>query len=265
MNNTLFADSGGTGTDWVYTNSEGDKVVFETESYHPVNWNEAFWKRLQLYWASNQNLFNYSLRFFGAGCLNAQNAQLLKDKFQSFGFQNVNVQSDLHAAGLASVQNGEGTIIIAGTGSVLFNFSNGNVSSIIGGKGHLLGDEGSGFFFGKLILEKYKTHSLTEAQLKILRTLVDLEALAQLDESRIKSEWATLSKILHPHKTEFRVVHEENIKGFISSHFKAEVPQSVSLVGSYAYHHKDLWKEALSLIHCNVDRAILKPIDYFIE
>lgn len=265
MNKILFSDSGGTGTDWGYIDDHNNKVFFKSESYHPINWGDEFWMRLQKFWNENQYFLEFSLKFYGAGCLNAENAQFLKEKFQSFGFKNVQVQSDLHAAGLACVQNNEGSIIIAGTGSVLFNFSNGVVTKIIGGKGHEIGDEGSGFYFGRLVIEKFKNDKLSSIQVELLKSKTDIDSLSQLESSKSKFEWASLSKILKDYPSEFIDLHEENIRLFIATHFVNEIPNSVSLVGSYAFYHQELWIQSLSLIHCKVDQVILSPIEYFVE
>jgi len=265
MSNILFADSGGTGTDWVYRNSEGYKIFFETESYHPSNWNEDFWKRFAQYWKSNESLLENKLHFFGAGCFNKKNAQLLQEKFQTVGFVNVQVKSDLHAAGYSSYKRVEGDVIIAGTGSVWFHYSNDSVSQIVGGKGHEIGDEGSGYYFGKLIIERYKNNTLTNPQLEILNNKLDLESLSKIDSLKKKYGWSTLSKELQEYKKVFENIHIENIGEFIKTHFKKSKPRSVCLVGSYAYYHKELWIEKLDSIGVNVNDVILKPIEHFIE
>ncbi|NRA10761.1 MAG: hypothetical protein HRT57_02250, partial [Crocinitomicaceae bacterium] len=177
MHNTLFADSGGTGTGWVYLDSNGNKVYFDTESYHPSNWNESFWFRFVSFWESKRHLLGYTLNFYGAGCLNTDYATLIREKFESIGFSNVKIKSDLHAAGYSVHKNGKGVVIISGTGSVLFDYFDFHVTNIVGGKGHVLGDEGSGFYFGKLIIEKYRVGSLNDRQISILNELSDLSRL----------------------------------------------------------------------------------------
>lgn len=265
MSKKLFADSGGTGTDWGYLDNNGEKITFKTESYHPVNWTDSFWTRIEEFWKTKESLLDYSLHFYCAGCLNADKARLLNEKFKSIGFKEVQVLSDLHAAGYACVQNGTGSVIIAGTGSVFFDFSQGNVSNIIGGNGHLLGDEGSGFYFGKLVIDSYKNNTLSEKQRPLLIEKVNIEAMLKLDPSQTKIKWATLSRELQDNIDDFQNIHEENIYSFLSSHFKNGTPESVSLVGSYAYHHQEIWKKTLSSVGCKVERVIKMPIDRLIE
>ena len=265
MNSILFADSGGTGTDWVYLDTSGKKKTFKTESYHPVNWTDSFWKTVEEFWNSKPFLLEYSIHFFGAGCLNENNCKLLKHKFESFGFNDVRVQSDLHAAGYASVKNGNGAVIISGTGSVLFDFSNEEVSNVIGGKGHLLGDEGSGFYFGKLIIEAYKKSSLSAKQLSILNERVHLSSMSKLEQAEAKIKWASLSKELQDFNSVFENLHEENVSRFIKTHFNKATPVSVSLIGSYAYHNQKLWKKLLASAGCKVEGVIKNPIDHLIE
>ncbi|MEO4053081.1 BadF/BadG/BcrA/BcrD ATPase family protein [Solibacillus sp. CAU 1738] len=66
-------------------------------------------------------------------------------------FDKIIIQSDAHAALAAGVWGNSGTILIAGTGSIVYGW-NGEHYFRVGGWGYLLGDEGSGFHLGKLAI-----------------------------------------------------------------------------------------------------------------
>lgn len=61
------------------------------------------------------------------------------------------VQSDIHAALASGTWGKEGTLLIAGTGAILFGYHN-QETFRMGGWGYLLGDEGSGYHLGKLAI-----------------------------------------------------------------------------------------------------------------
>lgn len=61
------------------------------------------------------------------------------------------VQSDIHAALAAGAWGREGTLIIAGTGAIVFGYEQ-QKTFRIGGWGYLLGDEGSGYHLGQLAI-----------------------------------------------------------------------------------------------------------------
>ena len=62
--------------------------------------------------------------------------------------------SDLKMSHIATFKNQDGNLFIAGTGSSLLSRKNGEFIQK-GGWGHILGDEGSGYWIGKKILTAY--------------------------------------------------------------------------------------------------------------
>ena len=64
------------------------------------------------------------------------------------------VDSDLKMSHIATFKNQDGNLFIAGTGSSLLSRKNGEFIQK-GGWGHILGDEGSGYWIGKKILTTY--------------------------------------------------------------------------------------------------------------
>ena len=64
------------------------------------------------------------------------------------------VDSDLKMSHIATFKNGDGNLLIAGTGSSLLSRVNGNFIQK-GGWGHIIGDEGSGYWLGKQIIKSY--------------------------------------------------------------------------------------------------------------
>ena len=87
-----------------------------------------------------------------AGAARSEEQQSIYKAFQqSPVLEKMNIQSDTHAALAAGTWGKEGTIIIAGTGAILFGYKH-EKSFRIGGWGYLLGDEGSGYHLGKLAI-----------------------------------------------------------------------------------------------------------------
>lgn len=67
--------------------------------------------------------------------------------------ENVFVFPDTKAVHYAFFGNGDGIIVISGTGSVVYGKNSGKELQI-GGLGYLLGDEGGGFWFGKEFIKR---------------------------------------------------------------------------------------------------------------
>ena len=70
---------------------------------------------------------------------------------QSPVLEKLKIQSDIHAALAAGTWGREGTLIISGTGAIIFGYEQ-QKTFRVGGWGYLLGDEGSGYHLGKLAI-----------------------------------------------------------------------------------------------------------------
>ena len=265
MKQYLIADSGGTRTDWCFVDTNGERQHFSTESYHPVNWDNAFIQRITEYWKSHSEMLNAELHFFGSGCFKASKADEMSALLKRVGFQKVVVKSDLHGAALACLGNSHGWVAILGTGSVLFEWNGQDVTKIIGGKGHVLGDEGSGFYFGKLVYEAWCNQTLSEEQTKYISEKVDFRILEEkCSTGDEKFALATLSEVLGSNEITAGF-HRENIRVFCVSHFKQEVPEKLHFVGSYAHHNRSHLQQILGDYKVQIGSIIAKPIEQIVE
>ena len=101
-------------------------------------------------------LFAIMLGLTGAGRAFEQNS--MKYGFKSFSavlgfrFEHVVVDSDARISLEAAFPNKAGMVLIAGTGSIMFGKDDEGNTFRVGGWGRIIGDEGSGFFLGKLAL-----------------------------------------------------------------------------------------------------------------
>ena len=108
-----------------------------------------------------------------AGADRQAEQQKIYDTFkQSPVLEKFKIQSDIHAALAAGTWGREGTLLIAGTGAIIFGYER-QKTFRVGGWGYLLGDEGSGYHLGKLAIRSVlKAHdeklSLKPFQEKIL-------------------------------------------------------------------------------------------------
>lgn len=260
MKQYLIADSGGTKTDWCLVDSFNNKKFFSTESYHPVNWNDDFFKRIRLFWEEFEGKENTSIYFFGAGCLEPEKCQQLANLFNLLGFKSIKIQSDLHAAAYSSRAQKKGSVAILGTGSVLFEWRNERILNVIGGKGHRVGDEGSGYYFGKLILKAFHDKLLNLKQIEILEKY----KLTEIDLSQ-KFQVSNISKQLRNEKNIFRQFHELNIQRFITAHYLHNSSIELTIIGSYGFHHQDIIKGAFEDEKVLILKFIEKPIFSLVE
>jgi len=258
---TLIADSGGTNTDWCLIDEEGVKNFFVTESYHPNNWSNNFFNNIKRFW-SDFDCNSINLYFFGAGCLSSSHSEKLVYHFELLEFNSVKVNSDLHAAAYCTLGAKNGTVAILGTGSVLFSWENSEVENIIGGKGHLEEDEGSGYYFGKIILSAYLQNKLSEEQLTTLKSqcldVASIEITNKYDVARIASQ-------LSSNKLLFKKYHLQNFQLFARKHIFKNKRFNLQIVGSYGTNHIDYLKQELSKVNVVIEQVVDKPISLLVE
>jgi glucosamine kinase len=267
----LIADSGGSKTDWCRISPDGSTNFFTTRSYHPIYWNEGFFAEEKAFWNNSMHVAGEKLIFFGAGCLRDFNAQFLRKEFLDMGFSEVQVFSDVHAAGKALLGDRTGTIAIMGTGSVAAHFEAGELRSIYGGLGHILGDEGSGYYFGKLLLTKLLNNELTDLEFKLYDKLGDRNTiLAEVYGEKSKEYIASLSKRLAEWElTELYSIHAENFKAFLKPLENKGLKPELAVCGSYAFHMQDVLRYSLREEGWELTEVIERPIhkltEYFLK
>lgn len=102
---------------------------------------------------SKLKLKNCSGVCFGvAGAREKKDREKLKNAFiKKLGLRNILITTDAMTALYGAFEGNDGIILISGTGSVLYGYSEGVIMRV-GGWGRIIGDEGSGFWIGKRAL-----------------------------------------------------------------------------------------------------------------
>lgn len=260
----LIADSGGTKTDWCLYDNMGNTHFFETESYHPHLVNSEWIASKKVFWKDYTDEYELEVHFYGSGCANPSNQSQLKKAFESWGMQNVTIQSDILGAAKACFGDENGVIGILGTGSVLAIIKNNSIEKIIGGLGYILGDEGSGYYFGKLVIQTYlQNRFTTETNNKIHSILGNRDEIIQsVYGSHGKKYIADLASLFSTSEMdEINKLHEVNIRLFIDTYLlDIKEFKSVSFVGSYAGFNQDLLRKLLAEKGWDLGEVVVRPI-----
>ncbi len=272
----LIADSGGTQTDWCFVDKEKEKHFFSTKSFHPSNWGSSFFEEFSEYWTSKSEMKEAHVFFYGAGCLNENNQQIIASYFLQWGFQKVHVYSDLLGACHALLGKNKGTVAILGTGSVVCHFNGNEITEIQGGLGYLLGDEGSGYFFGKILITKFLKGDFEESTMNLLLKLLGnrSEIMSKVYGEHGKSYLSSLAlkvKDLKDSNLEIEKCHYENINNFVNTSLlnSCIVARDLCVVGSYGYFNAEILKKLIGSFDIKLIKCIQYPIrflsDFVIE
>lgn len=257
----VVVDSGGTVTSWALLYSDGSRKVIDVESFHPYNFNEAFFERNNEFLKANISR-KVPLYFFGAGMGKSENKSLLTDFFHPY-FSEIVILTDIQGLVL-SLDMENGTIAIMGTGSVLVEVYNNTIRQQIGGLGYQLGDEGSAYYFGKLVLQDFFSNKLNPQQKQaVFDTFKVKDETLEILLSR-KYDVANLAKLLD--QDLFLNYHKKNVKLFFEMHVDGKVTvDNAVFIGSYAFFERELILEELKLRAIEKVQFIRKPIDLFCD
>ncbi|MBO4603059.1 MAG: hypothetical protein J5651_07860 [Salinivirgaceae bacterium] len=104
-----------------------------------------------------------SVLYFGAGCGNRQNQELVCDTLSKvFANATIKVCSDLEGAAIALFGREHGIAAILGTGASAGVYNGCNIIQQAPSLGYLLGDEGSGAYLGKTLIQKVLRSELSD-------------------------------------------------------------------------------------------------------
>jgi glucosamine kinase len=265
----LIGESGGSKTDWAFIEGKEVKWRFSSNSLHPKSWKTGMFNELLCDFIGKQVDFqNTKLLFFGAGCNGTDKSDTLKNYLRLFGFNDIEISGDLRAAGLATIGLSDGFVAILGSGSVFIYFRNGEVVNFYGGLGREVGDEGAGFYFGKLVLNAYSNKELDTIQESILKSVLTVQERDSLDKSQIDEQLCLeLPEKLSDKILEFENFHLRNIDLFHSKYVKNHVVEGsiIHFVGSYAFFHQKIIRTYFEAKGFEVGKIIARPIEDLIE
>ena len=153
----LIADSGSTKCEWCLLDKGRKKIIF-TQGLSPYFLNseqvQAVMRNELLPKIKNQTVA--AIYFYGTGCLDPRNAKMMKASIgKIFTAAKVNVQHDLLGIAKAVCGNKKGIANILGTGSNSCYYNGKKIVKNSPGLGYVLGDEGSGAYLGRKVIQYY--------------------------------------------------------------------------------------------------------------
>lgn len=257
----IIADSGGSNTTWAKISDSGNVAYQVTESLHPkylLNDDNLLSRILEEVGVENVPIF-----FYGAGCSSVEMQQTIKEKFSKIDMNQVEVYPDTLAACRALLENNKGWVGIFGTGSVLVYFDGNKITEQLGGYGSLIGDEGAGFYFGKLYLkELLATDFWREDQKTFFKDRASvLKHLASPDAQAWISSIASVVSAL-----KVEAIHEANVEAFISSidKHKNRINQ-IAALGSYVHAQKEIFTKCFKNHQIELKSVLKGPIENLVS
>lgn len=265
----IIADSGGSSTNWAFCRKDGSVVYLETRSMHPKflsQWMPEEWDELAILLG---DVTAEKLYFYGAGCSQPVKQLELTTYLKKVGFATVEVFSDTLAACRALCLAQKGTVAILGTGSVLLEYDGKQITHLIGGYGSLMGDEGSGFHFARLVVKDYLDDCLI-ASLATKTAIGERAGSTAAIRSRLADldapAWiATLGKQFSD--LDLNHYHRINCTAFIDTHIPQliDATHQLAILGSYGFHNQALIKQLLKERGWDLVKSMQNPMEQLVE
>src|ERR1700761_3879806 len=155
----LVADSGSSKTDWLLNLPKQEAKQFRTPGLNPYFLTEK--EIVKILQDKAADMLAYSTKiteiyFFGAGCSSPDRHEIVTNALSLlFPKAYISVDSDLLGSAYATCGHEKGLCCVLGTGSNISFFDGEEIHSGQHGLGYILGDEGSGTWFGKLLITDF--------------------------------------------------------------------------------------------------------------
>lgn len=270
----LIVDSGSTKSDWVLLKGSSN------ESFNTMGLNPCFHSEDTVYEAIENcaDLFVYRndvthLYFYGAGCSSEKLNQIIHGGLSRvFQKAEIVVDHDLKACAFATYQNEPSISCIIGTGSNSCFFDGKNVSEAIPSLGYILGDEGSGAYFGKKLLSNYLYLKLPTHIHDALANKVSKDEIVRrvYMEPDANVYLASFMKFIVEFSDDSYIKEMifNGFKEFIEVHvccYSDFEKYKVHFIGSIAHLFKNQLSDACDFYRAQMGQVIRKPIDGLIS
>lgn len=269
----LVADSGSTKADWILTRSDGQTIPFRTRGINPFFLSE---KDITQVFQNAPEIQEYvnevkELYFFGAGCSSPDRREIISNALSKV-FKNafISVDIDVIASIYATCGSSEGICCILGTGSNISYFDGTRIHENKHGLGYILGDEGSGTYFGRQLLTAFLYGTMPpeltpdfEEKFKVDKESVIKRIYQQPSPNSFLASFAPFMSdhIDHPFITQLlRKGFDEFVETNIQS-YPDHKKQVCHFVGSIAYHFKGVLTESCEAKGIRVGKILKHPID----
>jgi glucosamine kinase len=272
----LIADSGATKCEWCLINKGRKKIIF-TQGISPYFLNS---EGVQLILQNEllPAIKKYTVEaiyYYGTGCGNPANVKMIKRAIAKiFAGATITVESDMTAAARALCGHQKGIACILGTGSNSCFFNGKKILKNSPGLGYILGDEGSGAYLGKKVIQYYLYGTFDED----LRYKFEdryktnaLEILENVYRKPLANRYlATYSLFLAENRGHFMIenIIEDGLNDFFFTHlckYAESWKHPISFVGGVAWGFRDVITELCNSYEFELGTILKNPMEGLID
>ena len=272
----LIADSGATKAEWCLLDKGRQRAVF-TQGISPYFLSAAqISDLLQKELIPKMKKISVDeIYYYGTGCANPINARLVKKAIQQvFKNARIEVDHDLTAAARALCIKQKGVACILGTGSNSCFYNGKKIVKNSPGLGYILGDEGSGAYLGKKVIQYYLYKTFDEELIakfdaKYVTNMVEI--LENVYKRPMPNRYlASFSIFLAENRGHYMIenIIEDGLNDFFFNHlckYRESWTLPISFVGSVAFGFKDALQKLCNVYEFELGRVLKNPMKGLIE
>jgi len=273
--NKLIADSGATKTEWCLLSNGKRKTIF-TQGISPYFLSAEQIKNLLLKELKSRIRVNVDeVYFYGTGLFDKQNVKMMKEVLKEiFPGSKVFADHDMLAAARALCGNKKGIVCNLGTGTFSCYYDGKKIVRSRPGPGYVLGDEGSGAYLGKKVIQYYLYEIFDEDLLyrfdKKYNTNRD-EILKNVYKKPFPNRYlASFALFLSENRGHYMVenILEDGLNDFFFYHlakYQEVWKLPVNFVGSIASGFKDVLKSLCNAYEFELGKILKAPMAGLVE
>jgi glucosamine kinase len=272
----LIADSGATKAEWCLLQNGRKKTIF-TQGISPYFLSTAqiidlLQKELL---PKVKNIFIDEIYYYGTGCANPLNAKSIKKALQKvFSGAKTEVTHDLMGAAKALCGHEKGLACILGTGSNSCFYNGKKIIRNSPGLGYVLGDEGSGAYLGKKVIQYYLYGTFDEelrGRFDLTYTTTTAEILENVYKKPLPNRYlASFTNFLAENRGHYMVenIVEDGLNDFFFTHlckYKEIWTLPVHFTGGVAFGFRDVIQQLCNSYEFEMGKVLKNPMQGLVE
>ncbi len=272
----LIADSGATKCEWCLLNGgKRKKIITQGISPYFLNQEQITALVQKELLPKLKNTVVEEIYYYGTGLGNAVNKRLLKRALKNiFPFAIIDADTDLTAAARALCGKEKGIACILGTGSNSGYYNGKRIVKNSPGLGYVLGDEGSGAYLGRKVLQYFLYHTFDEDLANRFAKKYNINAdeiLEHVYKQPLPNRYlASFVLFLAENRGHYMIenIIEDGLNDFFFTHickYSESWLYPIGFTGSVAYAFRDVLKQLCNSYELEMGKILKAPMKGLIK
>lgn len=268
----LIADSGSTKAEWCIVDGKKKRTI-STQGISPYfltgeQIHEIIEKELK---PKMKKVIPGEIHYYGTGCSSPANVNIVKLAIRkSFPGAKIAVDHDLMGAARALCGHDKGVACILGTGSNSCYYNGKRIVKNSPGLGFILGDEGSGAYLGKKVVQHYLYNTFDPDLMDRFNAKFGTTAVEILDavyKNPLPNRYlAGFVPFLIENRGHFMIenIIEDGFNDFFFTHiykYRESWTMPIHFIGSVAYGFRDVLKNMCDMYELKLGKVLKAPMD----